>query len=116
MKLEKDLYAIDKKLLVKAGDKISRKVLNNISGLSEKIRYVPIKDKWIMKDLINTFKDKRYENILYPPERQSKDNSFDKTHENAGKDIIRTGFYEKTFSVHISPCPGHCRSCGKNIF
>jgi hypothetical protein len=33
MRLEKDLYAIDKTLLVKAGDKISRKVLNKIAGL-----------------------------------------------------------------------------------
>ena len=72
MRLEKDLYAIDKKLLAKAGDKISRKSLNNIAGLSEKIRYVPIKDKWLMKDLINTFKDKRYANILHPPEVNQK--------------------------------------------
>jgi HD-GYP domain-containing protein (c-di-GMP phosphodiesterase class II) len=72
MKLEKDLYAIDKKLLAKAGDKISRKALINIAGLSEKIRYVPIKDKWLMKDLINTFKDKRYANILHPPEVNQK--------------------------------------------
>lgn len=72
MKLEKDLYAIDKKLLVKSGEKISRKVLNHISSSSGKIRYVPIKDKWIMKDLVNTFKDKRYENILYPQEVNQK--------------------------------------------
>jgi HD-GYP domain-containing protein (c-di-GMP phosphodiesterase class II) len=72
MKLEKDLYAIDKTLLVKAGNKISRKVLNEIAGLSAKIRYVPIKDKWIMKDLLQTFKDKRYVNILYPPETNAK--------------------------------------------
>ena len=72
MRLEKDLYAIDKKLLAKAGGKISRKALNDIAGLSEKIRYVPIKDKWLMKDLINTFKDKRYANILHPPEVNQK--------------------------------------------
>lgn len=72
MKLGKDLYAIDKTLLVKAGNKISRKVLNEIAGLSGKIRYVPIKDKWIMKDLLQTFKDKRYVNILYPPETNAK--------------------------------------------
>ena len=72
MRLEKDLYAIDKTLLVKAGDKISRKVLNEIAGLSGKVRYVPIKDKWIMKDLLQTFKDKRYSNILYPPETNKK--------------------------------------------
>ncbi len=72
MRLETDLYAIDKKLLVKAGDKISRKVLNKIASLSGEIRYVPIKDKWIMKDLLKTFKDKRYANILYPPETNTK--------------------------------------------
>jgi HD-GYP domain-containing protein (c-di-GMP phosphodiesterase class II) len=72
MRLEKDLYAIDKKLLVKAGDKIDRKVLNDIARLSGKIRYVPIKDKWLMKDLINTFKDKRYASILYPAEVNQK--------------------------------------------
>jgi hypothetical protein len=32
MRLEKDLYAIDKTLLVKAGDVISKKDLNNIAG------------------------------------------------------------------------------------
>lgn len=72
MKLQKDLYAIDKTLLVKAGYKINRKVLNDIAGLSGKIRYVPIKDKWIMKDLLQTFKDKRYVNILYPPSTNAK--------------------------------------------
>lgn len=72
MKLEKDLYSIDKKLLVKAGDIINTKTLKTIAGLSEKIRYVPIKDTWLIKDLIQTFKDKRYENILYPPEINQK--------------------------------------------
>jgi HD-GYP domain-containing protein (c-di-GMP phosphodiesterase class II) len=72
MRLENDLYAIDKTLLVKAGHKISRKVLNEIAGLPEKIKYVSIKDTWMMKDLVNTFKDKRYANILYPPEVNQK--------------------------------------------
>lgn len=72
MKLEKDLYAIDKKLLVKSGETINTKTLKNIAGLSEKIRYVPIKGTWLIKDLIQTFKDKRYENILYPPEINQK--------------------------------------------
>lgn len=72
MRLESDLYAIDKKLLIKAGNKISRKVLNKIASLSGEIRYVPIKDKWIMKDLLQTFNDKRYANIFYPPETNSK--------------------------------------------
>jgi HD-GYP domain-containing protein (c-di-GMP phosphodiesterase class II) len=72
MRLENDLYAIDKTLLVKAGDKISRKVLNEIAGLSGKIKYVAIKDTWLMKDLVNTFKDKRYANILHPPEVNQK--------------------------------------------
>jgi HD-GYP domain-containing protein (c-di-GMP phosphodiesterase class II) len=72
MRLEKDLYAIDKTLLVKSGDKIGRKVLNNIAGLSGRVRYIPVKDKWIMKDLLQTFKDKRYTNILHPPEVNQK--------------------------------------------
>lgn len=72
MRLDKDLYAIDKRFLVKAGDKINRKALNQIADLSGKVRYVPIKDKWIMKDLLQTFKDKRYANILYPPETNKK--------------------------------------------
>jgi HD-GYP domain-containing protein (c-di-GMP phosphodiesterase class II) len=72
MKLEKDLYAIDKTLLVKAGDTISRKTLKNIAALSAKISYTPIKDTWMMKDLIQTFKDKRYLNILQPPETNQK--------------------------------------------
>ena len=72
MKLEKDLYAINKTLLVKAGETINRKKLKNISALSKKISYKPIKDTWIMKDLIKTFEDKRYTNILYPPETNQK--------------------------------------------
>ncbi len=67
MRLENDLYAIDKTLLVKAGDKISRKALDRIAGLAENIKYVSIKDTWLMKDMVNTFKDRRYSNILYPP-------------------------------------------------
>ncbi|HUN54811.1 MAG TPA: HD domain-containing phosphohydrolase [Smithella sp.] len=72
MKLENDLYAIDKTLLVKAGDAISRKTLKNIAAISAKISYTPIKGTWLMKDLIRTFKDKRYVNILYPPETNQK--------------------------------------------
>jgi HD-GYP domain-containing protein (c-di-GMP phosphodiesterase class II) len=72
MKLEKDLYAIDKKLLIKAGDIINKKALQNIAALSTKITYKPIKDTWMMRDLIQTFKDKRYSNILYPPETNKK--------------------------------------------
>ncbi|MCX5849989.1 MAG: HD domain-containing protein [Deltaproteobacteria bacterium] len=72
MQLENDLYAIDKKILVRAGDIINRKELKNIAGLSKKIKYKPIKDTWLMKDLIQTFKDKRYSNILYPPKTNQK--------------------------------------------
>lgn len=68
MHLENDLYSIDKKLLVKAGTTINRRTLKNIAGLSEKIRYVPIKNTQLFKDMINTFKDKRYADILYPAE------------------------------------------------
>ncbi|MCE5210879.1 MAG: hypothetical protein LLG40_04950, partial [Deltaproteobacteria bacterium] len=72
MKLEKDLYAIDKTLLVKAGENISRKTLDTIAGLPKTIRYKQIKDTSLMKDLIQTFKDKRYVNIFYPPEINQK--------------------------------------------
>lgn len=72
MKLDKDLYAIDKTLLMKAGDNISRKALVKIAALPGKITYKAIKDTWLMKDLIKTFKDKRYTNILYPPETNQK--------------------------------------------
>lgn len=72
MKLEKDLYAIDKTFLVKTGDIINRKMLNSIAGLSEKISYVPIKDTELMRDFIQTFEDKRYLNILYPSEINQK--------------------------------------------
>lgn len=72
MKLENDLYAIDKTLLVKAGETISRKTLQRVAALSGKIKYVPIKDTWLMKDLVKTFKDTRYIHILYPPEVNQK--------------------------------------------
>jgi len=72
MKLENDLYAVDKTLLVKAGETINRNVLNRIAGLAGRIHYVSIKDTWLMKDLVKTFKDKRYVHILYPPEVNQK--------------------------------------------
>jgi len=72
MKLEKDLYAIDKTLLVKAGEPINKKKLQHIAALSKKISYKQIKDTWMMKDLVKTFEDKRYTNILYPPQTNQK--------------------------------------------
>ena len=72
MKLSNDLYAIDKTLLVKAGDIIDRKALNKIACLSESISYTQIKDTWLMKDFIQTFEDERYTKILYPPETNQK--------------------------------------------
>ncbi|MGP8152910.1 MAG: hypothetical protein ACLQBQ_02035 [Smithella sp.] len=52
---------------MKAGDTISRKTLKDIADLSAKIHYTPLKETWLMKDLIQTFKDKRYSNIPYGP-------------------------------------------------
>ena len=68
MQLENDLYAIDKTLLVKAGQVINRNTLKRIAALSGDHIDQPIKDTWLMKDLIETFQDQRYTNILYPPE------------------------------------------------
>lgn len=68
MHLEKNLYSIDKKLLVQAGTIINSSTLKNIAGSSGKIRYVPIKNTPLFTDWIHTFKDKRYSDILYPPE------------------------------------------------
>jgi HD-GYP domain-containing protein (c-di-GMP phosphodiesterase class II) len=68
MNLENDLYSIDKKLLVKAGTIINSRTLKNIAGLSGKISYVPIKNTPLLTDLIHTFQDKRYADILYPHE------------------------------------------------
>ncbi|KUG23150.1 response regulator [hydrocarbon metagenome] len=68
MHLENDLYSIDKKLLLKAGTVITRSTLQNIAGLSEEIRYAPIKNTQLFEDMLNTFKDKRYSDILYPHE------------------------------------------------
>jgi len=72
MHLENDLYAIDKRLLLKAGEKITRKKLEYIASLSGNINYKPVKDTGLRDDLIETFHDKRYENILYPPEVNEK--------------------------------------------
>jgi HD-GYP domain-containing protein (c-di-GMP phosphodiesterase class II) len=68
MHLENDLFSIDKKLLLKAGTVITRRTLKNIAGLSEEIRYVPIKNTQLFEDMLNAFKDKRYSDILYPHE------------------------------------------------
>jgi len=72
MQLENDLHAFDKRFLIKAGQVINRSTLKNIAELSEKNVYQPIKDTWLMKDLIETFQDERYSNILYPPETNQK--------------------------------------------
>jgi HD-GYP domain-containing protein (c-di-GMP phosphodiesterase class II) len=72
MKLENDLYGIDKRFLIGAGHIIDSRMLKNIAGLSERIRYIPIKDTRLMKDMVQTFKDKRYSNILYPPDTNQK--------------------------------------------
>jgi len=72
MHLENDLYSIDKKLLIKARAIINSRTLKNIAGLSEQIRYVPIKDTRLFKDMIQTFKDKRYSDIFHPPETNLK--------------------------------------------
>jgi len=72
MQLENDLYAIDQTLLVKAGEVIHRSTLKHIASLSGRQAYKPIKDTWLMKDLIQTFQDQRYVNILYPPEISKK--------------------------------------------
>ncbi|HON59932.1 MAG TPA: HD domain-containing phosphohydrolase [Smithella sp.] len=72
MFLENDLRAIDKKLLIQAGEKITRKKLEHVSGMPGKITYQPVKDTWLMNDLILTFNDKRYTNILYPQDINQK--------------------------------------------
>lgn len=72
MQLENDLYAIDKTLLVKTGQVIHRNQLKHIAELSGKQVYKPIKDTWLMQDLIQTFQDKRYLNILHPPKINKK--------------------------------------------
>lgn len=72
MQLENDLCSIDKNLLVKAGQFINSSTLKNITDLSKRILYVPIKDTRLMKDMIQAFKDKRYSNIFYPPETNLK--------------------------------------------
>jgi len=54
MQLENDLYAIDQTLLVKAGEVIHRSTLKHIASLSGRQAYKPIKDTWLMKDLIQT--------------------------------------------------------------
>jgi HD-GYP domain-containing protein (c-di-GMP phosphodiesterase class II) len=72
MQLENDLYAIDTRFLIGAGHIINRSTLKSIAGLSERIHYVPIEDTWLMDDLIHIFKDKRYSNILHPPDVNEK--------------------------------------------
>jgi response regulator RpfG family c-di-GMP phosphodiesterase len=72
MFLENDLWAIDKKLLIKAEEKITRKKLEHIAGMPGRIAYKPVKDTWLMDDVILTFNDKRYTNILYPQDINEK--------------------------------------------
>lgn len=66
MHLENDLYGIDEQLLVKGGATITRNTLKRIAGLSGKIRHVAIKNTMLYDDMLLTFKDARYSDILYP--------------------------------------------------
>lgn len=72
MKIENDLYDINKKLIIEAGQVINRSVLEKIASLTDRIRYLQIKESPLMKDILESLDDERYSHILYPPETNQK--------------------------------------------
>jgi len=66
LKIGEDLYGIDRKLLVKAGEKVNKRILDRIVNSAKSIRYVKIKDTPLIEDFGAAFKDERYKIILAP--------------------------------------------------
>ncbi|MCQ9205263.1 MAG: hypothetical protein NG737_03000 [Omnitrophica bacterium] len=60
LKLKKNLYSIDKNLLVKAGEAINDTVLDRAVEKARKIYLVKLKNTTILKDIKKAFLDERY--------------------------------------------------------
>ena len=72
MYLEHDLYNIDKKLLIKSGENITGSALQRIiENYGEKIRYLKIKNSFLLKDIKLSFAVARYK-IIFSPESINK--------------------------------------------
>ncbi len=71
MKLIYDLYSLDKKLLVKAGQKITKSKLSAIAKKNKKIIRIKIKDTIILNDFKKALKDNNYA-IIFSPETTNK--------------------------------------------
>lgn len=64
LKLKKNLYSIDKNLLVKAGEVINDTVLDRAVEKARKICLAKLKDTIILKDIKKAFLDERYATIF----------------------------------------------------
>lgn len=67
MRLIYDLYSLDKKLLFKAQQKITKLKLNQLAKANKKIDYVKISNTAILNDIRTSLKDKNY-SIIFSPE------------------------------------------------
>jgi len=66
MHFSKDIYAIDNKLLLKAGKNVNEQTLYKIAKIDKNIHYIKLANTAILKDIKHTLKDKRYKTIFSP--------------------------------------------------
>ncbi|MFH1062604.1 MAG: HD domain-containing phosphohydrolase [Candidatus Omnitrophota bacterium] len=71
MQLIYDLYSLDKKLLVKAQQKLTKVRLNQIAQVNKKIDYIKIGNTVILNDIRAALKDKSY-SVIFSPESINK--------------------------------------------
>lgn len=71
MRLIYDLYSLDRKLLFKAQQKITKLKLNQLAKANKKIDYVKISNTAILNDIKTSLKDKNY-SIIFSPESINK--------------------------------------------
>lgn len=67
MHLWSDLYSVDKKLLIRAGEEITPRALKALAEQASRPRAIPIADTPLFRDLRRVFRDERYATILSPP-------------------------------------------------
>jgi HD-GYP domain-containing protein (c-di-GMP phosphodiesterase class II) len=72
MELIYDLYSLDKELLIKARQKITKAQLTKIAQKNKKIIYQKLADTLILNDIKKVFKDKNYSVILSPESENKK--------------------------------------------
>ena len=66
MHFAKDIYAIDNKLLMKAGKNVNEQTLYKIAKIDKNIHYIKLSNTAILKDIKRTLNDRRYKTVFSP--------------------------------------------------